>query len=300
MLAPFADDPGGRAVVAGPLAAERSRTVRAAMPLRRRAFTLVELLVVIAIIGILMALVVPAVQAVRGTGQRTACGNNLHQMGIALQAYHSVHERFPTGCIEPVSKMPGGRQLAWSAFLLPHLDQQPLHHQVNFDLSYNAQANAAAAATVVAVYICPSCPAGGSNLVGGLARCDYGGMYGEAIRPLPTDGSWHADNGTMLYDKAICLCDIVDGATYTLIVAENSQKPSGQWINGLNIFDQKYAINYVPANSFLWEDEMRSNHAGGANSVFCDGAVHFLSETMDLKTLKAVCTRAGGEPVSGL
>jgi len=259
-------------------------------------FSLIELLVVITILGILMSLLLPAVQAAREAARRISCGNNLRQIGIGLQNYHAAHECFPPGCIEPTSKRPGGRQYAWSAFLLPYIEQQSLHAMIDFSQPCYAEANAKAAATVVSTYLCASTPRN-SPLVQSRGATDYGGLYGEAIPPNPTDGSWVADNGTMIYDRAISIAAIRDGASNTLVVSEDSGWSDGQWINGLNIFDQKYAINYVPPDARFLENEIRSNHPGGANGAFCDGSTRFLNETMDIRILEAIITRAGGEVV---
>jgi len=272
------------------MTARRSRTAPA------RGFTLVELLVVIAIIGVLIALLLPAVQAAREAGRRTSCSNNLRQMGIGLHHYHGTHGCFPPGGIEPRSRVPGGRQYAWSAFLLPFIEQRPLYERIDFHQAFDAPDNAQAAATLLSVYICPSVP-NGSELVEGRGPSHYGGLYGEAIPPNPTDGSWTAQNGTMFYDRAIKIRDVRDGTSNTLTISEDSEWKDGQWINGLNIFDQKYAINYVPPNPMFFENEIRSTHPGGANGLFCDGSAHFLSETMDLRTLEAIITREGGEIV---
>ena len=101
----------------------------------------------------------------------------------------------------------------------------------------------------------------------------------------------------MLYEQAIRIAQIRDGTSTTLIVSEDSAWADGQWINGMNIFDQAYAINYEPPPGTYKENEIRSEHTGGANGLFCDGSVRFLTEQMDLKTLAAICTRAGGEIV---
>ena len=91
---------------------------------RSRGFTLIELLVVIAIISVLIALLLPAVQQAREAGRRTSCQNNLHQIGIALAAYHNAHNELPVGCTEWRSAAnPTARQLAWSARILPELEQ---------------------------------------------------------------------------------------------------------------------------------------------------------------------------------
>ena len=97
------------------------------MPRKPRGFTLVELLVVIAIIGVLIALLLPAVQAAREVARRARCGNNLRQLGIGLHNYHSVYDCFPPGYLGDANtyKAP---HWSWSTFLLPYLEQQPLYN----------------------------------------------------------------------------------------------------------------------------------------------------------------------------
>jgi prepilin-type N-terminal cleavage/methylation domain-containing protein/prepilin-type processing-associated H-X9-DG protein len=271
------------------------------LPRRKKlsGFSLIELLVVITIIGVLVALLLPAVQSSREAARRIGCSNSLHQIAAGLQSYHTACGRFPPGCIEPAFQKSNGRQFAWSALLLPYIEQASLYAAIDFSKPSYSPANAQAAASVVATYLCPSTPRS-SPLVAGYGATDYGGLYGEAIPPHSTDKTWVADNGVMVYDRAFAVSDIPDGTSNTLVVAEDSAFPvwsNGQWISGLNIFDQKYAINYLPLDPRMVEDEMRSAHPGGANAALCDGSSRFLSETMDLKTLKAILTRAGGETV---
>ena len=271
---------------------------RAVFP--KNAFTLVELLVVIAIIGILIALLLPAVQAAREAARRVSCSNNLRQIGIGLQNYHGVHRCFPPGGLEyrwtwdpetQKPKYPDGRQFAWSAFLLPFIEQNSLHQQIDFTKAFDSEENAEAAASVVMTYICPSVPRS-SYLVEGRGATDYGGINGERITSRNDP-----PKGVMLYERAVSIREIKDGTSNTLIVSEDSAWEDGQWINGLNIFDQAYAINYEPPPGTYKENEIRSEHPGGANGAFCDGSVRFLNENMNDETLAAICTRAGGEIV---
>jgi prepilin-type processing-associated H-X9-DG protein len=259
----------------------------------------VELLVVIGVIGVLMAMLLPAVQAVRESARRTACCSNLSQIGVGLQSYHQMYERFPVGCLECRVTFPHGRQLAWSAFLLPQTEQQPLYDRIDFSKAFDSAENAEAAATVVDTYICPSVSRS-SYLIDGRAVSDYGGINGERIQ-FPGLPPRHNDppKGVMLYERPITISEIRDGTSQTLIIAESAGWKDGQWINGLNIFDQAYAINFPPdlAHGIYPENEIRSDHPGGANGLFCDGSARFLSETMELRTLAAICTRAGGEIV---
>lgn len=254
-----------------------------------RGFTLVELLVVIAIIGVLVALLLPAVQAVRESARKAKCKNNLRQIGIGLNHYHQALESFPPGGVEwrPYGNKTK-RQIAWSAYLLPYVEQQNVYAALDLDTPFDSPENADAAATIINIYICPTSP-GGGKLIDGRGPCDYGGIYGERI-----SSPNNPPKGAMLYDRAICLAEIRDGASNTLIIAEDSAWSDGQWINGRNIFDQAFAINAAPA----FENDIRSLHPGGAMAVFCDGHVRFLSESMDMESLAAICTRDGGEVVS--
>lgn len=256
--------------------------------IRRSAFTLVELLVVIAIIGILIGMLLPAVQSVREAARRTTCLNNLKQIGLALQNYHSAHQEFPvggTGWRGPWT--PDETQIAWSAFLLPFLEQNNVFQQIDFNEAFDSPANATAAEFVIDVYVCPT-SIRGKELSDGRGPCDYGGMYGERITS-PNN----PPKGMLIYGESLSHRDITDGSSNTIIVAEDSDFGDGQWINGLNIFDQAFAINAAPK----FENDIRSRHPGGANAAFADGHVSFLAEMLELETLAAICTRAEGEVV---
>lgn len=263
-----------------------SRSVRVA----RRGFTLVELLVVIAIIGILTGLLMPVLGAARASTRRTTCSNNLRQIGIGLRRYHDTHGSFPPGGVEPRTPWNRkGRQLAWSVFILPFVEQQALYDQLDTTKAFDAAENAEAAAHLLPLYVCPSAPRA-KELQSGRGPCRYGGIYGERIT-----GPNNPPKGVMLYDRTVSTANIRDGVTHTLIVAEDSEFADGQWINGRNVFDQAYGINQAPEN----ENDIRSEHSGGANGLFCGGSVRFLQESMDLKTIAAICTRAGGERQRG-
>jgi prepilin-type N-terminal cleavage/methylation domain-containing protein/prepilin-type processing-associated H-X9-DG protein len=254
-------------------------------------FTLIELLVVLGIIGALIGLLLPAVQRVREASARTKCLNNLRQIGLALHAHHATLGKFPPGGIEwrPPDGDPTRRQLAWSAFILPYLEQNALYQQLDLTTPFDSPQNAAAAAVVLPIYICPT-SLRDSPVVDGRGACDYGGMFGERIMS-PNN----PPKGAMIYDRAFRVADIKDGTSNTLMIGEDTHWGEMQWINGANLFDQAFAINQAPA----FENDLRSDHPGGVNVLFADGAARFLRETLDLRTLAAICTRAGGEPVSG-
>ena len=131
---------------------------------KRLAFTLVELLVVIAIIGILVSLLLPAIQAAREAARRSQCLNNLKQFGIGFQTYHSAHQQFPAGWLEDNKPNRADRSpnFLWGAILLPQLEEQPLHDQLNFDVKSTAGTPGGAIdnidliGTQLGIFRCPS------------------------------------------------------------------------------------------------------------------------------------------------
>lgn len=259
--------------------------------------TLIELLVVVAIIGLIVALLLPAVQAAREAARRTRCQNNLRQIGLALHAYHNSFRSLPVGCVElRVGASPAQmkrKQLAWSLYLLPFLEQSNLFAEVDLNAPFDNLANKPAGARVVDVYICPSQPRQNYR-IDGRAVCDYGGMYGERITAGPPYFRTAEQRaGVMIYDHGIPLRRIVDGTSQTIAVAEDTGFGDGQWINGRNIFDQAYGIDRVPTG--VYENDIHSQHARGAYALFCDGSVRFLDSSIDLLPLAALCTRAGAE-----
>ncbi len=255
-----------------------------------RAFTLIELLVALAVIALLVGLLLPAVQRVREAASGVRCKNNLKQIGLAAHNYHATYGTFPPGGVE--WRPPGNasrRQLAWSAFILPFLEQEVLFRRLDLGTPFDSPQNAPAAATVLPVYLCPSSLRPGPT-VEGRGACDYGGIYGERITS-PNQ----PPKGAMVYDQAFRAADITDGTSNTLMIGEDTHWPEGQWINGANLFDQAFAINQAPP----FENDLRSDHPGGVNVLFCDGSARSLRPSLDLPTLAALCTRAGGEPVGG-
>ncbi|TWU42089.1 DUF1559 domain-containing protein [Novipirellula artificiosorum] len=266
----------------------RSATIRFRHFRRRAGFTLVELLVVIAIIGTLVGLLLPAVQAAREAARRMQCQNRLHQIGIGLHNYHAAFNKFPTGVVQPRPLWPRGKEFAWSAFVLPQIEQTSVWEGIDFGVPYDDPKNVDIAASVIDTYICPSTPRS-NYLLKGRGVTDYGGIYGERIVSRNDPPS-----GVMIHDRAIGFRDILDGSSTTIAVSEDAAFPDGQWINGKNLFDQAFQINHAPK----FENDMRSFHPQGVNGLFADGSARFLTDSMDLKVLASICTRAGKEVVT--
>jgi hypothetical protein len=267
----------------------------AVFPRHRRAvgMTLVELLVVVAVIAALAGVLLPAVQAARESARRIACLNNLKNVGCALHGHLLVRRAFPVGCTE--WRQPGRpgsqRCLAWSGRILPWLEEGDLADLIDFEKAFDHADNAAAAAAPLAVYRCPSADRADPR-VAGLGRIDYGGVTGERITS-PNN----PEKGVLIHDRGFAERAITDGLSRTVFVGECAAGawPDGQWINGRNLFDQAYAVNWP-----TWEDELRSLHPGGGHALFGDGAVRLLGESIDVRVLAAACTRAGGESVAAV
>src|SRR5579885_1862982 len=267
-----------------------------------RAFTLIELLVVIALIGVLIALLLPAVQAAREAARRIGCVNNLKQIGIALHGYHDVHNTFPAGgwIAVPTRPSPRNMNMGWSAAVLPWLEQRPLYDGLNLSFPYNAPVNSTAGYTVLAVYLCPSEPrkADRNRYPGDAfdsADADYGGMFGPRGLTGPTFRN-NPPTGPMIFNQAISLAQITDGGSPTIQVGEDPEAINAMWISGHNVFDQSAPINARPPAEF--GEELTSQHPGGVNALFGDGSVRFLKNQTDPVTLSALCTRALGEVLS--
>ncbi|EAQ78754.1 DUF1559 domain-containing protein [Blastopirellula marina] len=296
---------------------------------RRSAFTLVELLVVIAIIGVLIALLLPAVQQAREAARRLSCSANFKQVGLALHNYHDTHLTFPlgSGISGGCSGFTGTHFFSWGVHTLPFLEQNARYDAVNFNVAAPIQTQAnydpETALGPVPVYLCVSNPQADTMVnpafsgaidavprsdMAGVAdsrdwRCNSSGTVG--VRPR-SDG-----NGVFYALSKTNFRDIIDGTSNTLFVGEVTGDPnqatssSSTTYNAnsyavYNTLDTSTGINgpfTVPGGgTFAWRPQgFSSYHPGGAHFALADGSVRFLPETIDQTLLSGLTTRNGGE-----
>lgn len=262
-----------------------------------RGFTLIELLIVVVIITILLSLALPAVQQARESVRRVRCQNNLREIGLALAGFESTQSYLPPG-----RDAARGWNHSWSTAILRHLEQEALADKYHWKLAWDTPANTSLTTTDLAIFRCPSTT---ENWPG---KTDYGGNYGTALTGL-TPGFQHGyawEAGTLPpihiqrpgnYRRGgVKIGEILDGTSHTLVVMEDADRPAnegGLWANGHNCF----AHDQGPVNATV-SNEIFSRHAGGAFAVLAHGGVRFLSESISLKVLGALSTRAGGEAVA--
>jgi prepilin-type N-terminal cleavage/methylation domain-containing protein/prepilin-type processing-associated H-X9-DG protein len=295
-----------------------------------RGFTLIELLVVIAIIGLLVALLLPAVQAAREAARRGQCVNNLKQLGLALHNYESATRAFPPGYISDFDA--GGNDTGpgwgWASMLLPQIEQKPLYDAVNFNLPIEDLSNPTSRLMRMTVFLCPSDsqpsawwavtrdPTGTTlQNICQVASANYVGMYGTSDPGIDGDGVFFRDSN-------IGVPNITDGTAQTIAAGERAYDLGvATWVGsvtGTSLFplsDDGVGYprvesapgmilghaggNLGPGDPRGEVNQFYSRHPGGANFLFADGHVSFLKTTLNPMVFRALATRAGGEVISG-
>jgi prepilin-type N-terminal cleavage/methylation domain-containing protein/prepilin-type processing-associated H-X9-DG protein len=211
----------------------------------RSAFTLIELLVVIAIIGVLIALLLPAVQMARESASRTQCGNNLKQIGVAFHNYHEANYSLPAGIISPTGPQAGPHtKWSWMAQLLPYVEQESLYDQATAwsragNPIYNPPNNNPGVAAPVNTWHCPSDPRNpifedtfdwpGQTVAIGLTS--YLGVSSGSS----ADVTIKAYTGCLYKDSNVRFEQITDGLSNTIVVGERPADPAlnfGWWFAG--------------------------------------------------------------------
>jgi prepilin-type processing-associated H-X9-DG protein len=300
----------------------------------RYAFTVIETIVVIAIMGVLLGLLLAAVQAVRSAAARLQCASNLRQIGLALHQHHDTRTVLPPGIshpeIRPPTPSPYGPDidpyplLNWHARLLPFIEQDALWSQVHAAyaqdrISFQVPPHTASLVTLP-LYLCP---ADGPRSIQNMppqyqepGKTSYLGVAGTVADNLYAA----SQNGVLALDSRVRFTDITDGTSSTLMVGE---RPSnffwpyqGRWYGGpggwgmidaylgvrqLIARDPYYGCGEGPYHFVAGSRtdpcsvyHFWSLHSGGGNFLFADGSVRFLSYSADA-LLPALATRASGE-----
>ncbi|QDV33748.1 DUF1559 family PulG-like putative transporter [Tautonia plasticadhaerens] len=226
--------------------------------MRRRGFTLIELLVVIAIIGVLIALLLPAVQAAREAARRAQCTNNLKQLGIAIHNYIDSNQCIPpTGNAGPVNnRLANANDFSLNARLLPYMEQQNLYSSLNVSMGYNLEHNGTVSSTRVSGFLCPSDQGsirrGLSNYPGhDFGDCNYGNNIGTVLSLAGGrfDGpTFMTGPGARSYGGPASLATVRDGTSNTAIYSE-WVKGEGSPTQGRPAVYLLTGVDYTPTTS---------------------------------------------------
>lgn len=296
---------------------------------RRTAFTLVELLVVIAVIGLLVALLLPAVQAAREAAGRSQCASNLRQLGLAAHNFESTHRFIPPSNLSRttlnnphtlrVLGVPPGTGHTWFIFLAPYVEQVNLAGEYNRQYDSRSTTNRDARLTFLPILQCPSSvetsqtdkfsSTNFGQVEGGIS--DYTVVYRVDPAVSQSFTSWG-----MLQPRTVStFAAVTDGLSNTLLFGEDTSRqaayitgrrkgnghPVSMWSDGSSCMvltghtiDGTSKPGPCPVNCSN-RAGLYAFHPGGVNAVFGDGSLRFLEENIDLHVLVALVTKAGGE-----
>jgi prepilin-type N-terminal cleavage/methylation domain-containing protein/prepilin-type processing-associated H-X9-DG protein len=307
---------------------------RSATRRQKVAFTLIELLVVIAIIGVLIGLLLPAVQKVREAANRMSCANNLKQLGLAVHNYHDSYQWLPPAALG------GDGEVSWAVLVLPYIEQDNFYRQWDLTLRYTYFRHpASVVGTQVKIYYCPSRRSPPQLSVTGDTLPPWGGSHGAlgdyAANGGNTTAVWddpRNGGGVLLYADTTfgpndtvagwrsltAFKDVTDGLSNTLLIGEKhvqvigwGQQEAGD--NSIYNGDDIRAIVRVagrqtpgpidrplassPTDGYRPDERFGSYHPGGCQFVLCDGSVRMIPNTVDIETLTRLAVRNDGLPV---
>ncbi|PQO44863.1 DUF1559 domain-containing protein [Blastopirellula marina] len=292
----------------------------------RRAFTLVELLVVIAIIGVLVALLLPAVQQAREAARRMQCTNHLKQLALAMHNYHDTFQVFPQGMNGTMQNgyVDNPQEMTWMPLVLPFLEQGALHDSFDFTITTSTCCGAwPTYDTVVPTLLCPSDPAGVKNTQQGF-HGNYVLCLGDTLYNPSTDPGGTNRNGMFFPRSRTKFTNMQDGTSNTLMAGELLINPDtssghdlrGRYFNGRegsSLFTTLYPPNttvgdthpycinsppHLPCTAGSeYKFSSRSQHPGGVMVAMGDASCRFVAETINLKTWHYLGARNDGQTI---
>lgn len=288
---------------------------------KQQGFTLIELLVVIAVIGVLVALLLPAVQQAREAARRTQCKNNLKQMGIALHGYHDSHRTLPPGYLYRIGPEGNGAGFGWGAMLLPHFDQAPLYNQFNWNVPLYDSINKTPRERHLEVFLCPSdghSPKGFVEM-GPVPERYAMACYVACFGPPDLDDDQEQRLGMFSRNSRTRFQDVSDGLSNTMMAGERENGPfrggaqignhfsyETAWAGSIRDWDDNsddhghmvlFQTGHVPNDSKSDDRDVSAPHAGIAQFLLGDGSVRSIGANIDFRVYTALGTRAGGESI---
>jgi prepilin-type N-terminal cleavage/methylation domain-containing protein len=273
---------------------------------RPTGFTLVELLVVIAIIGVLVALLLPAIQAAREAARKTACLNNMVQLGVAMQNFDFHTEHLPAGVINPdgpIRSEPDGQHVSWIVQILPYIEMKNVYEMFDQQAGAYAPVNSQIRKAQVSILLCPSFPGADMNFEDTVAISTYAGCYNDVEAPIDVD-----NHGLLFLNSAIRFTDILDGSSQTLLIGEQrTREDSLGWVSGTRatlrntdkIDDSPWRnrpdMPQIPVLGPLETGGFGSAHTGMMNTAMADGSCRPVRNDIDPIVLHQLGNRADGE-----
>ena len=289
---------------------------------RRDAFTLVELLVVIAIIGVLVAMLLPAVQQARESARLTSCKNNLKQFGVAMHNYETARKHLPTGYqYQKGDDEENTRGFSWGTLLLPLIEEPAIYDQIDFSKPLYDADNLLPRETHLSAFLCPTdtvSPTGYVEMGPGerFAMACYAANFG----PPDLDATQEQRDGVFSRNSKTRLAEITDGLSKTLMLGERQNGPFRAAANHGNHFEYETAwcgairdhidptddhghmvlfqTGHTPNSPQSDDRDVSAAHDTLALFLMCDGSVRPIDQEIDPTTYTHLGTRAGGEVIA--